>query len=38
MSTPTLQPEVRADVTTTTGPARSPGPERRSRPNRLPYG
>ena len=37
MSTPTLQPEVRADVTTTTEPARSPGPKRRSRPNRLPY-
>ena len=26
MSTPTLQPEVRADVTTTNEPARSPGP------------
>lgn len=37
MSTPTLQPEVRADVTTTNGPAHSPGPKRRSRPNRLPY-
>ena len=28
---------MRADVTTTNEPARSPGPERRSRPNRLPY-
>ena len=37
MSTPTLQPEVRAHVTTTNEPARSPGPKRRSRPNRLPY-
>jgi multiple sugar transport system permease protein len=37
MSTPTLQPDVRADVTTTTGPAPSPSPKRRSRPNRLPY-
>ena len=37
MSTPTLQPEVRADVTTTNPPPRPPSPRRRGRPNRLPY-
>jgi multiple sugar transport system permease protein len=37
MSTPTLQPDVRADVTTTNGPARLPSPKRRPRRNRLPY-
>ena len=37
MSTPTLQPEVRADVTTTNRPARPPSHRRRGRPNRLPY-
>ena len=37
MSTPTLQPDVRTDVTTTNGPARSPSPKRGPRPNRLPF-
>jgi multiple sugar transport system permease protein len=37
MSTPTLQPDVRTDVTTTNGPARSPRPKRGPRPNRLPF-
>ncbi|HEX6620279.1 MAG TPA: hypothetical protein VF024_11500, partial [Solirubrobacteraceae bacterium] len=37
MSTPTLHPEVQADVTTSSRPARPPSPRRRGRPNRLPY-
>jgi multiple sugar transport system permease protein len=37
MSTPTLQPDVRADVTTSNGPTRRPSPKRRARPHRLPY-
>ena len=37
MSTPTLHPDVRADVTTSNGSVRPPSPRRRPRPNRLPY-
>jgi multiple sugar transport system permease protein len=37
MSTPTLQPDVRADVSTSSGPARPPAAKRRPRRNRLPY-
>src|SRR4029450_5633419 len=37
MSTPTLQPEGRADVTQASVPPRPPSAKRRPRRNRLPY-